>query len=62
MSDETNLKNIEDPDFALAEYSALRDEILKRIEFQNQIVNLTLIVAGTAVSVAFQLSNGPKSC
>jgi hypothetical protein len=59
MSDHISLKNIEDTDFALAEYSALRDEILKRIEFQNQTLNLTLIIAGTAVSVAFQLSNGP---
>jgi hypothetical protein len=59
MSDQLGPKNIDDKDFALAEYSALRDEILKRIELQNQILNLALIIAGTAISVSFQLNNGP---
>jgi len=59
MSDQISLQNIDDKDFAIAEYSALRDEILKRIELQNQILNLTLILAGTVVSVGFQLNNGP---
>jgi len=59
MADQVSLKTIEDKEFALAEYSALRDEILKRIELQNQILNLALIIAGTAISVRFQFSNGP---
>ena len=60
MSDQ-KVNNIDNKDFALAEYSALRDEILKRTEFQNQLLNLTLLMAGTSVSVSFQLSNGPIS-
>jgi hypothetical protein len=59
MSDERSLKNTGEKDFALAEYSTLREEILKRIELQNQILNLTLIIAGTMISVGFQLTNGP---
>jgi len=59
MSNQISLQNIDDKDFAIAEYSALRDEILKRIELQNQVLNLTLILAGTVVSVGFQLNNGP---
>ncbi len=31
----------------LAEYSALRNEILKRLEIRNQILTFTLIIAGT---------------
>lgn len=59
MADQISTKNSDDNAFALAEYSALRDEILKRIETQNQILNLTLIIVGTLVSVGYQLSNGP---
>jgi len=59
MSDQLSIQATDDKDFALAEYSALRDEILKRIELQHQILNLTLVIAGTVVSVAFQLSKGP---
>src|SRR5215213_9015593 len=59
MSDQKSVNNIDNKDFALAEYSALRDEILKRIELQHQILNLALIIAGTVISVGFQFSNGP---
>ena len=38
----------------IAEYSSLRDEILKRSEFRYQIVSLTLVVAGTIVTVGLQ--------
>ena len=58
MTDHTQ-KNIDDGTFALAEYSALREEVLKRIELQNQILNLTLIIAGTAASVGYQFNSGP---
>ena len=34
-----NMKTNDNGAFALAEYSALREEILKRIEFQNNIIN-----------------------
>lgn len=33
-----------------AEYKALRDELLKRIEFRYQIINLTLVSAGTLLA------------
>ena len=49
--------NIDNGAFALAEYSALRDEILKRIEFQNNILNWTLVIAGSFVGFALQLNN-----
>lgn len=39
-----------------AEYAALRDEILKRIELQYQLLNLALIVAGTFLTIS--LSGG----
>lgn len=52
------MKTIDDTTFAVAEFTCLRDEILKRIEFQNQIVNLTLVIAGSVVSFAFGLTNG----
>lgn len=40
----------------LTEYKALRDEIVKRIEFRYQIINLILIVAGTFLTVGVQAS------
>ena len=39
------------PDFLLAEYSALRDEILKRSEIQHQLVSLSLIATGTFLTI-----------
>lgn len=38
-----------------AEYKALRDEILKRLEFRNQIVIATLTLAGVALSFGLRL-------
>jgi hypothetical protein len=35
-----------------AEYEALRDEILKRIELQYQLLNLALIVVGTILTIS----------
>jgi hypothetical protein len=44
-----------EPDvFLLAEYAALRAELLKRIELQHQVISLTLIVFGTMLSFGFQ--------
>ncbi|MDQ3763138.1 MAG: hypothetical protein M3460_16280 [Actinomycetota bacterium] len=40
--------------FALAEYNNLRAEILKMIELQSQLINLTVIAFGAVVSVGFQ--------
>ena len=40
----------------LTEYKALRDEIMKRIEFRYQIINLILIVSGTFLTVGIQAS------
>lgn len=52
-----NIKNNDNGAFALAEYSALREEILKRIEFQNNVLNWTLVIAGSVVTFALQLNN-----
>ena len=38
----------------LAEYAALRSEMLKRIEFRYQLLNLTIIFAGTFLSIGVQ--------
>ena len=53
----TDTKTNDDGAFALAEYSALRDEIMKRIEFQNNVLNWTLVIAGSVVTFALQLNN-----
>ena len=39
------------------EYSALRAEILKRLEFQNQIKSLTLVSAGVLTTVALEVND-----
>jgi hypothetical protein len=36
------------------EYAALRDEVLKRLEFRNQMLSVLLVVAGTFISVGTQ--------
>ena len=41
--------------FLLDEYNALRNEILKRIELQHQMISLTLIVFGTILGFGLQL-------
>lgn len=38
-------------DFKLAQFSALRDEILKRLEMQHQLLALALIVSGTLLTI-----------
>jgi hypothetical protein len=42
--------------FLLAEYTALRNEILKRIEIQHQLISLALIAAGTFITLSKQAS------
>lgn len=49
-------KAIDSSAFALAEYTSLRDELLKRIDFQHQILALTLVGAGTFLTVGTQAS------
>jgi hypothetical protein len=44
--------------FHLAEYKALRDEIVKRIELQNQIFPVLLVAFGTIITVGVQSQNG----
>jgi 4-hydroxybenzoate polyprenyltransferase len=56
MADGTNGSNTSDMagarrQAALAEYKSLRDETLKRIEFRYQIFSLTLIAAGTFLTI-----------
>ena len=50
----------EDITLVATEYKALRDEIVKRLEFRYQIINLTLIVAGTFLTIGVQ-ANMPAS-
>ena len=40
--------------FLLAEYAALKAELLKRVELQHQLISLTLIVFGTMLSFGLQ--------
>lgn len=44
----------EDKTIMLEEYKALRNEILKRIEFRYQLINIILVVSGTFLSVGVQ--------
>jgi hypothetical protein len=39
----------------IIEYTALREEILKRMEFQHQFISLTLIIMATVLSIGLQL-------
>jgi hypothetical protein len=43
-------------DFLLAEYHALRDEILKRTDIQHQLNSITLVAFGALASVGLQVS------
>jgi hypothetical protein len=49
-----------DMETALEEYKTLREETLKRVEFRYQIFNLTLIVAGSLLTVGTG-TNAPRS-
>lgn len=42
--------------FLLAEYAALRDEVLKRIEILHQLISLALIAVGTLLPLGVQTS------
>ncbi len=42
-------------DIVIAEYSALRDELLKRLEIQHQLVALALVAVGTFLTVGTNL-------
>jgi hypothetical protein len=41
----------------VAQYTTLRDEIVKRIEIQHQLISLALIAPGTVLAIGFQTSN-----
>ncbi len=43
----------------LAEYSALRSEILQRIDMRQQILTFTLVIAGTVLSLGVQTNISP---
>jgi hypothetical protein len=47
-------KGAEDKAIILEEYQALRNEVLKRIEFRYQLINLIIVVSGTFFSVGIQ--------
>lgn len=46
--------NIKDTSLLLAEYNALRDEIIKRMDVENQLTAFTIIVFGTIMGIGFQ--------
>jgi hypothetical protein len=49
-----NMSKKDEIQLVLAEYSALRQEILKRIEARYQLISLTLIIAGTILTFGLQ--------
>lgn len=54
-------EDVADPStrFLLVQYEALREEILKRMEVQNQIISLMFIASGTLISVGLQFNSVP---
>lgn len=48
---------ISSDDLLVAEYTSLREEIVKRIEIQHQILSLALIAPGTVLGIGFQTNN-----
>lgn len=62
MSQQSSPREVKPEDItsAITEYNALRDEILKRLEFRYQTINLTLIVAGTFLTVGVQANTPPS--
>ncbi len=44
-------------ELVVAEYTTLRDEIVKRIEIQHQLISLALIAPGTVLAIGFQTSS-----
>ena len=42
------------PQFMIAQYQSLRDEIIKRIEMEHQLVGLAMIAAGTVLAAGVQ--------
>ena len=44
-------------DFLIAEYSALREEILKRTELQHQLILAALVAVGTFLSVGLETNS-----
>lgn len=55
----STLPQVDRVEAILSEYEALRNEVLKRLEFRYQIINLTLVVAGTFLSVGVQPNISP---
>lgn len=47
------------PPLGECEFNALRAEILQRAQFQQQLINLSIVIAGTLLTVFFQFS-GPS--
>ena len=41
----------------IAEYNALREEIVKHIEIEHQLISLALIAPGTILTIGFQTNN-----
>lgn len=56
MSDDNASKPIHSDSLAAAQYTALRDEILERIRIKVQVLSLTLLVAGTFLTLGVQPS------
>ncbi|BBA97064.1 hypothetical protein RVR_2636 [Actinacidiphila reveromycinica] len=56
---EQNAPNWDATQLLVAEYTQLREEIIKLVELQFQLVSLTVIAFGTVLSVGFQSHEAP---
>lgn len=48
---------IDPKEFYLSEYASLREEMLKRIELQHQVITLALVAVGTFITIGTQPSS-----
>jgi hypothetical protein len=64
VTDTTQIEHfppLSDRDLAKTEYKALRDETLKHIEVQYQVVGITLVAAGAFLTIGTQTSITPDA-
>jgi hypothetical protein len=59
MNDNNKKPELLKPLLGEAEFTALRAEIMQRAQFQQQLVNLSVIIAGTLLTIFFQFA-GPS--
>src|SRR5579859_1346774 len=61
LSQQQDIQSHDSRDFIIAEYNALREEILKLCELQHQIIALALLSFGTLMGVGLQSTNTNSS-